>query len=152
MNIRLSILVLVLIPALVVGGYALTKKPMTAPIIVMLGAVMIYLGYTRYARTIDRDIIQPDTKKATPARLYMDGVDFMPTSRNVLYGYHFKSVAAAGPIVGTITAALLWGWLPAIVWLALGVTFIGWVSDYSVIMLSVRNDGNPLSPIAHQLI
>src|SRR5437870_5890057 len=152
MNIRLSILVLVLIPALVVGGYALTKKPMTAPIIVMLGAVMIYLGYTRYARTIDRDIIQPDTKKATPARLYMDGVDFMPTSRNVLYGYHFKSIAAAGPIVGPIAAATLWGWMPALLWLTLGVTFLGWASDYSAIMVAVRNDGNSLSAIAHRLI
>ena len=118
----------------------------------MLGAVMIYLGYTRYARTIDRDIIQPDTKKATPARLYMDGVDFMPTSRNVLYGYHFKSIAAAGPIVGPIAAATLWGWMPALLWLTLGVTFLGWASDYSAIMVAVRNDGNSLSAIAHRLI
>jgi carbon starvation protein len=152
MNIRLSILILVLIPALVVGGYAVTKKPMTAPIIVVLGAVMIYLGYTRYARSIDRDVIQPDTKKATPARLYMDGVDFMPTSRNVLYGYHFKSIAAAGPIVGPIAAATLWGWMPALLWLTLGVTFLGWASDYSAIMVAVRNDGNSLSAIAHKLI
>src|SRR5207245_1236423 len=127
-------------------------KPMTAPIIVMLGAVMIYLGYTRYARTIDRDIIQPDTKKATPARLYMDGVDFMPTSRNVLYGYHFKSIAAAGPIVGPIAAATLWGWMPARLCRTLGVTFLGWASDYSAIMVAVRNDGNSLSAIAHRLI
>jgi hypothetical protein len=75
---------------------------MTAPVVVVLGAVMIYLGYTRYARHIDREVIQPDNKKATPARMYMDGVDFMPTSRNVLYGYHFKSIAAAGPIIGPI--------------------------------------------------
>ena len=152
MNIRLSILVLVLIPAIVVGGYALAQRPMTAPVVVVLGAVMIYLAYTRYARSIDRDVIQPDNKKATPARMYMDGVDFMPTSRNVLYGYHFKSVAAAGPIVGPIAAASLWGWLPALLWLTLGVTFLGWASDYSAIMVAVRNDGNSLSAIAHRLI
>jgi carbon starvation protein len=120
--------------------------------IVIIGIATIYLAYNFYAKRIDRDVIQADPKKATPATLYNDGVDFMPTSRNVLYGYHFKSVAAAGPIVGVITAALLWGWLPAILWLALGVTFIGWVSDYSAIMLSVRNDGNSLSAIAHKLI
>src|SRR5438552_6689803 len=120
--------------------------------IVIIGILTIYIAYNFYARRIDRDVIQADPKRATPARMYMDGVDFMPTSRNVLYGYHFKSVAAAGPIVGVITAALLWGWLPAILWLALGVTFIGWVSDYSAIMLSVRNDGNSLSAIAHKLI
>ncbi len=82
----------------------------------------------------------------------MDGVDFMPTSRSVLYGYHFKSIAAAGPIVGVIAATNLWGWLPAILWLILGVSFIGWASDYSAIMLAVRNDGNSLSAIAHRLI
>jgi carbon starvation protein len=70
----------------------------------------------------------------------------------VLYGYHFKSIAAAGPIVGVITAANLWGWLPSIIWLMVGVTFIGWASDYSAIMMAVRNDGNSLSAIAHRLI
>src|SRR5712692_1784955 len=120
--------------------------------IVIIGIATIYLAYNFYAKRIDRDVIQADPKKATPAALYNDGVDFMPTSRNVLYGYHFKSVAAAGPIVGVITAARLRGWLPAILWLALGVTFIRWVSDYSAIMLSVRNDGNSLSAIAHKLI
>jgi carbon starvation protein len=82
----------------------------------------------------------------------MDGVDFMPASKNILYGYHFKSIAAAGPIVGVITAANIWGWLPALLWLMIGVSFIGWASDYSAIMLSVRNDGNSLSAIAHKLI
>jgi carbon starvation protein len=84
--------------------------------------------------------------------MYMDGVDFMPTSRNVLYGYHFKSIAAAGPIVGVITAANIWGWLPAILWLLIGVSFIGWAADYSAVMVSVRNDGNSLSAISYKLI
>jgi carbon starvation protein len=120
--------------------------------VVVIGAVVIYLAYNFYARRIDREVIQASEKKATPAKMYMDGVDFMPASRNVLYGYHFKSIAAAGPIVGTITAAGLWGWLPAILWLMIGVSLIGWVSDYSAIMVSVRNDGNSMSAIAHRLI
>jgi carbon starvation protein len=120
--------------------------------IVVIGALTIYLAYNFYARRIDKNVIQADAKKATPAKMYMDGVDFMPTSRNVLYGYHFKSIAAAGPIVGVITAANLWGWLPSIIWLVLGVSFIGWASDYSAIMVSVRNDGNSLSAISHRLI
>src|SRR5213592_5173784 len=120
--------------------------------IVVIGAVVIYLAYTYYAKRIDRTIMQSDPGRATPARMYMDGADFMPTSRFVLYGYHFKSIAAAGPIVGVITAANLWGWLPSILWLMIGVSFIGWASDYSAIMLAVRNDGNSLSAIAHRLI
>jgi carbon starvation protein len=120
--------------------------------VVLAGAVVIYLAYNFYAKRIDREVIQASDKKATPAKMYMDGVDFMPASRNVLYGYHFKSIAAAGPIVGVITAANLWGWLPAILWLLLGVSFIGWASDYSAIMLSVRNDGNSMSAVAHKLV
>jgi carbon starvation protein len=120
--------------------------------VVLIGAVVIYLAYNYYARRIDRVVIQSDPKRATPATMYMDGADFVPTSRFVLYGYHFKSIAAAGPIVGVITAANIWGWLPAIIWLMVGVTFIGWASDYSAIMMSVRNDGNSLSAVAHRLV
>jgi carbon starvation protein len=120
--------------------------------IVVIGVLVIYVAYTYYAKRIDQTIIQSDPKRATPARMYMDGADFMPTSRFVLYGYHFKSIAAAGPIVGVITAANLWGWLPSILWLMIGVSFIGWVSDYSAIIMAVRNDGNSLSAIAHRLI
>jgi carbon starvation protein len=120
--------------------------------IVVIGVLTAYFAYNYYARRIDRNIIQSDPKRATPARLYMDGVDFMPTSRNVLFGYHFKAIAAAGPIVGPITAANIWGWAPSLAWLILGVSFIGWVSDYSAIMVAVRNDGNSLSAISHKLI
>src|SRR3970040_1532271 len=109
---------------------------------VILGIVTVYLAYTRYARRIDRSVIQSDPRRATPATLYMDGVDFMPTNRNILFGYHFKSIAAAGPIVGAIVAATLWGGLPAMVWLIVGVAFMGWVSDYSAIVMSVRKQGH----------
>src|SRR5574342_951984 len=120
--------------------------------IVVIGILTAYLAYNLYAKRIDRSVIQSDAKRATPARMYMDGVDFGPTSRNVLFGYHFKAIAAAGPIVGAITAANLWGWSPALAWLIIGVSFIGWVSDYTAIMVAVRNDGNSLSAIAHRLI
>jgi len=121
-------------------------------LMVILGAFTVFLAYTQYARRIDRNVIQSDPKRATPATLYMDGVDFMPTNRNILFGYHFKSIAAAGPIIGAIVAANLWGWLPAIIWLVLGVSFIGWASDYSGIVISVRNEGNSLSAVAHRLV
>src|SRR5512136_11124 len=120
--------------------------------IVVIAAVVIYVAYNFYAKRIDRDVIQSDAKRATPAKMYMDGVDCMPTSKNVLYGYHFKSIAAAGPIVGPITAANLWGWFPSLAWLVVGVALVGWASDYSAIMVAVRNDGNSLSAISHKLI
>src|SRR5438552_10238742 len=151
-NIAVLIVILVLIPIVVVAAILGLGYHMNAAVVAILGGVMIYLAYSRYARRIDRDVINSDPKKATPAKMYMDGVDFMPTSRNVLYGYHFKSIAAAGPIVGVIAAANLWGWVPALLWLILGVTFVGWCSDYSAIMVAVRNEGHSLSAIAHKLI
>jgi carbon starvation protein len=125
---------------------------MNTVIAVVLGAATFFVGYKYYAQRIDRDIIKSDPKKATPAKMYMDGVDFSPANRNVLYGFQFKSIAAAGPITGVITAALLWGWLPALIWLLLGVTFIGWVQDYAAMMMSVRRDGDSLSATAHKLM
>src|SRR3989454_7467726 len=119
---------------------------------VLIGVLTVYLVYTLYARRIDRHVIQSDPKRATPATLYMDGVDFMPTNKNILFGYHFKSIAAAGPIVGATVAATLGGWLPAILWLVLGVSFIGWPTDSSGTVTSAGNEGNSLSAIAHRLV
>jgi len=125
---------------------------MNTLIALIVGAATFYLGYSFYAKRIDEKIIKSDPKKATPAKMYMDGVDFSPASRNILYGYQFKSVAAAGPIVGAITAAGLWGWLPALLWLILGVTFVGWVQDYSAMMMAARRDGDSISAIAYKLV
>jgi carbon starvation protein len=125
---------------------------MNSAVVVIAGGLVIFLAYRFYAKRIDERVIQPDPRAMTPAQAFEDGVDFVPTSRYVLYGYHFKSVAAAGPIVGVITAASIWGWVPSILWLMLGVTFIGWASDYSAIILSVRNEGHSLSGVAYRLI
>jgi carbon starvation protein len=113
--------------------------------------VVAVLGYRWYAGFIDKQVIEADPNRITPARLYMDGVDFMPTPKNVLFGYQFKSIAGAGPVVGAIIA-LQWGWLPALLWLFLGVLFIGWVHDYVSGMVSMRCDGLSLGGLSHKLI
>jgi carbon starvation protein len=147
-----TILLLFAIPLTVASGAAITGVGANSTLVFLLGAVIVYIAYNFYAKRIDRYLIQVDRKKTTPAKMYMDGVDFLPTSRNVLHGYHFKSIATAGPIVGVIAAANIWGWLPALLWLMIGVSFIGWASDYSAIIVAVRNDGNSLSAVSHKLI
>jgi len=124
---------------------------MNSVIVLILGALAIVVGYGWYARRIDRGIIQPDPKKATPARMYMDGVDFTPASRNVLFGYQFKSIAALGPITGPIIA-VQWGWLPALIWVILGTFFIGWVQDYGAMIMGVRRDGDTMAALSYKLI
>jgi len=120
-------------------------------VILILGILAIAVGYAWYAKGIDRNVIQPDDKKATPAKMYMDGVDFTPANRNVLFGYQFKSIAALGPIVGPIVA-VQYGWLPALAWIILGTFFIGWVQDYASIVLGVREEGQSFGALSYRLI
>ena len=124
---------------------------MNSIFVLILGALGLGIGYGWYARRIDRDIVQPDPKKATPAKMYMDGVDFTPASRNVLFGYQFKSIAALGPITGPIIA-VQWGWLPALIWVILGTFFIGWVQDYGAMIMGVRREGDTLGALSYKLI
>lgn len=113
--------------------------------------VIVYLGYRFYASRVDKNIIQADPNRATPAKMYNDGVDFMPASASVLFGYQFKSIAALGPIVGPIAAAQF-GWLPAVLWLVIGVFFIGWVQDYASAMLAMRSEGMTMGGLSYKLI
>jgi carbon starvation protein len=120
-------------------------------VILLIAVVAIALGYGWYAKGIDRRVIQPDDKKTTPATMYMDGVDFTPANRNVLFGYQFKSVAALGPILGPVVA-VRWGWLPALLWIILGTFFLGWVQDYASIIVGVREEGQTFGALSYRLI
>ena len=124
---------------------------MNAIYVLVIGFVVAILGYRGYAKYIDSKVIQADPNRMTPAKMYMDGVEFMPTSRNILYGYQFKSIAGAGPIIGPIIA-IQWGWLPAMVWILAGTFFIGWVHDYSSAIIAMRNDGASFGGLSHRLI
>jgi carbon starvation protein len=124
---------------------------MNSVIVLILGFIVAFIGYRYYAGHIDRNIIKSDPKRATPAKMYMDGVEFMPTSKNILFGYQFKSIAGAAPIIGPIIA-IQWGWLPALIWILGGTFLIGWVHDYSSSMIAVRNDGASFGGLSHKLI
>lgn len=124
---------------------------MNSLVALVLALIVAVGGYKLYAQYVDRTIMKSDPKKATPAKMFMDGVDFIPTSKNVLVGFQFKSIAAAGPVTGTIIAAQ-WGWLPALLWLFFGVLFIGWVQDYSAAMLGVRKEGQTFTALSYRMI
>jgi carbon starvation protein len=124
---------------------------MNSVVVLIISLVVFFVGYRLYAGYIDRKVIKADPKKATPAKMYMDGVEFMPTSKNVLFGYQFKSIAGAGPIIGPIIA-IQWGWLPALVWILLGTFFIGWVQDYGSAIMAMRHEGASFGGLSHKLI
>src|SRR5512143_2912304 len=124
---------------------------MNSIVALLIGVVAIGAGYFVYAKSINRNILKPDDKKATPAKMFMDGVDFTPANRNVLFGYQFKSIAALGPITGPIVA-VQWGWLPALLWIVLGTFFIGWVQDYSSIVIGVREEGQSFGALSYRFV
>lgn len=124
---------------------------MNSVVVLIIGFIVFFVGYRVYAKYIDTKIIKADPKKATPAKMYMDGVEFMPTSKNILFGYQFKSIAGAGPIIGPIIA-IQWGWLPALLWILGGAFFIGWVQDYSSAMMAMRKEGASFGSLSHTLI
>ena len=124
---------------------------MNSVLVFVFWAIIVAIGYFVYSKYIDTKVFQADRNRATPAKMYMDGVDFMPANKNILYGFQLNSIAGAAPIIGPIIA-IQWGWLPAVLWLGLGVLFIGWVQDYSSCMLSVRSDGDTFGALSYKLI
>jgi carbon starvation protein len=106
--------------------------------ITAIGILVFLATYFLYTRAVDRRVWSPDPKKPTPAHMYMDGVEFFPVSRFVLYGFQWNSIAALGPILGP-GIALTFGWLPAFLWIVFASIFIGWVQDYSAMFKSLRH-------------
>jgi carbon starvation protein len=124
---------------------------MNAVWIIIIGLIIYFIGMQFYSKWVDKRIIKTDAKKATPAKMYADGVDFMPTRKSILFGYQFKSIAGAAPVLGPIIA-IKWGWLPGFLWIIFGTFLIGWIHDYMSSLVSVRNDGKTFGGISYTLI
>jgi carbon starvation protein len=106
-----------------------------------------FIGYRFYSKYIERHLVRPDDRRATPAEYNADGKDFVPTDRRVLYGHHFAAIAGAGPLVGPVLAAQM-GYLPGTVWIIVGVVLAGAVQDYLVLFFSMRRGGRSLGQMA----
>ncbi|MDO5666586.1 MAG: carbon starvation protein A [Alcaligenaceae bacterium] len=120
---------------------------MNSVIILILGLVLMSLGYFVYARFISQKILSLDPDYKTPAHEFNDGVDFVPTNKYVLWGHHFTSVAGAAPIVGP-AIAVIWGWVPAFLWVVFGTIFFAGVHDMSAVWASVRNKGLSIGAVS----
>ncbi|MBL8764819.1 MAG: carbon starvation protein A [Phycisphaerae bacterium] len=115
-----------------------------------LGIVaLLSAGYVLYGSFIARQYALDD-RRDTPAVLRNDGVDFVPERPFYLMAQHFSAIAAAGPIAGPILACLAFGWLPCLLWIAVGVVFIGAVHDFSALVASVRHGAHSIAEIAKQ--
>ena len=122
---------------------------MELPLLSGVVLVVLALGYVLYGGFVARQF-QLDSRVPTPAARHNDGVDFVPTPRAYLFGQHFSAIAAAGPIVGPILACQTFGWLPSLLWIALGVVFIGAVHDMSTLVASIRHEARSIAEVVKQ--
>ncbi len=124
---------------------------MSAIILLVVGVSAFLTGYLVYSRYIARRIYQLDPDFVTPAHQFEDGVDYVPTNKHVLFGHHFTSVAGAAPIVGP-AIAVIWGWLPAFLWVVLGTVFAGAVHDFAALWISTRHKGNSIGTLTQSIV
>lgn len=109
----------------------------------------LVFGYFAYGRWVSKQFVLTDDRE-TPANAINDGEDFVPTRPFYLFGQHFSAIAAAGPIAGPIIACVAFGWLPCLVWIALGVVLIGAVHDFSALASSVRHGAQSIAEITKE--
>ncbi|MGD9562019.1 MAG: carbon starvation protein A [Pyrinomonadaceae bacterium] len=111
--------------------------------------IWLIFGYFAYGRWITRQF-RLDDNTTTPAVAVNDGEDFVPAKPFYLFGQHFSAIAAAGPIAGPIMACIAFGWLPCLVWIALGVVLIGAVHDFSALASSVKHGAQSIAEITKE--
>ncbi|MDP6941898.1 MAG: carbon starvation protein A [Planctomycetota bacterium] len=124
---------------------------MPAGIAAALGLLAYGLGYRFYSGWLSRRVFQLDPKALTPAHELQDGVDFVPTRPQVLFGHHYASIAGLAPMLGP-AVAVFWGWLPALCWVVLGAILIGCVHDFSALVLSSRHKGKSIGSVCGDLL
>ena len=107
-----------------------------------------YIGYGRYLA----GFVELDESAETPAHKYEDGQEYVPATKPVLLGHHYSSIAGGAPVVGPITAAVAWGWLPALIWVAVGNPLLGAVHDFMSLSSSIRHDGRSIGSIIGEYI
>ena len=125
---------------------------MNTLIIAFVLILWLYLGYRIYGKFLEKRVVQADGERITPAREINDGIDYSPAKKTVLFGHHFSSIAGAGPILGPLLGVLYFGWLGALLWVAIGSVFLGAVHDYTSLMTSVQNKGRSLADISEKTL
>lgn len=123
-----------------------------ATLFIALGAFVLYIvAYHTYGKWLARKVFRLDPETVVPSHGLRDDVDFCPTDRTIVFGHHFTSIAGTGPIVGP-AIAVIWGWLPALLWVLFGSIFIGAVHDFGALVISLRNRGQTVGEIAGRVL
>jgi carbon starvation protein len=118
---------------------------------VVLSVILLAAAYRFYGSFVAEKVFRSDNSRKLPSALLKDGVDYVPTRKEVLFGHHFASIAGTGPIVGP-AIAVIWGWVPALVWILLGSIFAGAVHDYGAMLISARGKGASIGDLSGRII
>ncbi|MEE8558762.1 MAG: carbon starvation CstA family protein, partial [Myxococcota bacterium] len=124
---------------------------MNAALLAIIVFTLFALGYRFYSKFLSERVFGLRPDEPVPAKELRDGIDYVPTRLHVLWGHHYTSIAGAAPIVGP-ALAVIWGWLPAVLWVTLGTLFMGAVHDFSALVISLRNRGQSIGEIAGHVI
>ena len=121
-------------------------------LLIAIGAFFGFLiAYHTYGRWLARKIFQLDPEATVPSVALNDDKDYVPTKKAIVFGHHFTSIAGTGPIVGP-AIAVMWGWLPALLWVFFGSILIGAVHDFGALVVSMRNRGQTVGEIAGRVL
>ncbi|MCF8111489.1 MAG: carbon starvation protein A [Desulfobacteraceae bacterium] len=118
-------------------------------VILMLAGFLI--AYHTYGRFLGKKIFRLAADRVCPSHELQDDLDFVPTNKHILFGHHFTSIAGLGPIVGP-AIAVIWGWVPAVLWVFFGSIFMGAVHDFGALIISLRNNGRSVGDISGDLV
>ncbi len=124
---------------------------MNSLILVILAIIGYLLAYRFYGRFLGRKVFKISAGSLMPAHEFKDGVDFVPSKPNIIFGHHFTTIAGLGPIVGP-AIGIIWGWLPAFLWVFLGSIFMGAVHDFATLVVSARNRGRSIGELTADII
>lgn len=124
---------------------------MNPTVATVLCFVVYLLGYHFYGRRIGRRVFKLDPDAVTPAYALQDGVDYVPSRKYILFGHHYASIAGLSPMLGP-AIAVIWGWVPAMLWVVFGTLLIGAVHDFSALVVSMRARGQSIGKVAESVI
>ncbi|WP_301421637.1 carbon starvation protein A [Yaniella sp.] len=122
-----------------------------ALLLAVIGVAIMLAGYFLYSKYLSKKVFKLNAEFKTPAHAFNDGTDYVPTNKFVLWGHHFTSVAGAAPIVGP-AIAVIWGWLPAFLWVVFGTVLFAGMHDLGSLWASVRNKGQSLGSLSGRYI
>jgi carbon starvation protein len=124
---------------------------MTSVLAVLVCFAVYFAGYLFYSRYLAQQVFALRADFVTPAHALEDGVDYVPTQPVVLFGHHYASITGLSPMLGP-AIAVVWGWLPAMIWVVFGSILVGCVHDFGALVISVRAKGLSIGAIAEDLI